>query len=252
MGKDFENLRNSVVLAELGGYGDGPYCAEHGAGAALVMLGTYIVDPGDSVPYHEDFVFKPGRSRYEGYLEHHIAAARAGGAQVGVSVVSIDLRDTVDFLNAAQEAGADYASLCAHSPMKMFLEAGVSAALCYRQNWEALRQWTSAILDAVDIPVIFKVGANDTPDIIGAIEVISGKGVPIIHINVEESHEGSEGLAIIEKLQGKCSVLIASGGVKDIEGTRRVLRAGADGVAIGTAAMEDSELCGTIQNMLRK
>ena len=75
MAKDFENLRNAVVLAELGGYGDGPYCARHGAGAALVMLGTYIVDAGDSVPYHEDFVFKPGRSSYQAYLEHHVAAA---------------------------------------------------------------------------------------------------------------------------------------------------------------------------------
>ena len=251
MGKDFENLHNGIILAELGGYGDGPYCARHGAGAALVMLGTYIVDPGDSVPYHADFVFKPGRSNYQEYLEHHVAAARVSGAQIGVSVVSIDLRDTVDFLQAAREAGADYASLCAHSPMKMFIQAGVSAALCYRQNWDALREWTSAILDAVDIPVIFKVGANDTPDIIGAVEVISEEGVPIIHINVEDSHEGSAGLAMIAKLQEKCTVLIAGGGVKDIEGARRVLRAGADGVAIGTAAMEDPGLCGTIQSLLR-
>ena len=44
MQKDFDNLRNGVVLAELGGYGDGPYCAKHGLGAALVMMGTYIVD----------------------------------------------------------------------------------------------------------------------------------------------------------------------------------------------------------------
>ena len=251
MENDFENLRNGVVLAELGGYGDGPYCAQHGAGAALVMLGTYIVDSGDSVPYHEDFVFKPGRSNYQTYLEHHITAARVGGSQIGVSVVSVDLRDTVDFLQAAQEAGADYASLCAHSPMKMFLQAGVSAALCYRENWTALREWTSAILDAVDIPVIFKVGANDTPDIIGAVEVISEEGVPIIHINVEDSYEDSNGLVMIKELQGKCTILIAGGGVKDIKGARRILQAGADGVAIATAAMEDSGLCGTIQKMLR-
>ena len=77
MQKDFKDLRNGVVLAELGGHGDGPYCAKHGAGAALVMLGTYIVDPGDSVPYPKHFVFKPGQSSFFGYLEEHIAAARA-------------------------------------------------------------------------------------------------------------------------------------------------------------------------------
>ena len=215
------------------------------------MLGTYIVDSGDSVPYPADFVFKPGRSNYQEYLEHHIAAARAGGARVGISVVSVDLQDTVDFLQTARDAGADYASLCAHSPMEMFLRAGVSAALCYRQNWDALREWTAAILQAVDIPVIYKVGANDTPDIIGAVEVISDAGVPIIHINVEDSHEGSKGLAMVEKLRQKCTVLIAGGGVKDIEGARRILSGGADGVAIGSAAMKDPGLCGAIQKVLR-
>lgn len=50
MQRGFEDIRNGVVLAELGGYGNGPYCAKHGKGAALVMLGTYIIDPGDSVP----------------------------------------------------------------------------------------------------------------------------------------------------------------------------------------------------------
>lgn len=45
-GSNYAELKNGVVLAELGGYGDGPYCAKHGAGTALVMMGTYIVDPG--------------------------------------------------------------------------------------------------------------------------------------------------------------------------------------------------------------
>jgi len=130
MEKDFEQIKNGVVLAELGGYGDGPYCAKHGAGAALVMLGTYIVDAGDSVPYPAHFVFKPGRTNYNEYLERHIAAARVSGAQVGISVVSVHISDTVDFLKAAEEAGADYASLCVHSTMEMFISAKVSGAVC--------------------------------------------------------------------------------------------------------------------------
>ena len=40
MDYSFEDLGNGVVLAELGGHGDGPYCAKHGRGAALVILGT--------------------------------------------------------------------------------------------------------------------------------------------------------------------------------------------------------------------
>src|SRR3989337_4542098 len=113
MQDNFEGIRNGVVLAELGGYGDGPYCAKHGKGAALVMLGTYIVDSGDSVPYPKHFVFKPGRQNYGDYLKKHVSAAQASGAKTGVSVISVKIEDTVDFLVAAEEAGADYLSLCA-------------------------------------------------------------------------------------------------------------------------------------------
>ena len=56
---------------------------------------------------------------------------------------------------------------------------------------------------------------------------------------------------MVTQLREMCSVLIASGGVHDIEGAQRTLEAGAGAVAIGTAAMEDPELCGRIQRLLR-
>jgi len=251
MQNEFEELRNGVVLAELGGYGDGPYCAKHGAGAALVVLGTYIVDAGDSVPYDPRFVLEPGRSSYATYLQEHVAAARSSGAQIGVSVASVHISDTVEFLKAAEEAGADYVSLCAHSTMEMFVGAHVSAALCYRENWDRLREWTRAILEAVHIPVILKVGAYDTPDTVGAVAVIGAAGVPIVHVNAENTDAGSKGLAMVAQLRDTCPFLIASGGVHDIQGARRMLEAGADAVAIGTAAMKDPDLCGRIQHLLR-
>lgn len=252
MQKEFEELQNGVVLAELGGYGDGPYCAKHGAGAALVMLGTYIVDAGDSVPYDPRFVFRPGRSNYAAYLQEHVAAARSSGARVGISVVSVRISDTVDFLSAAEEAGADYASLCAHSTMEMFARAQVSAGLCYRENWDRLREWAKAILEEVRIPVVFKVGAYDTPDTVGAVEAIGAADVPIVHINVENTDADSEGLAMVAQLREADLFLIAGGGVRDIEGAKRALAAGADAVAIGTAAMRDPDLCGRIQRLLRR
>ena len=203
----FEKIRNGVVLAELGGYGDGPYCAKHGAGAALVMLGTYIVDAGDSVPYPAHFVFKPGRSNYARYLQEHIGIARASGTQVGISVISVNISDTLEFLKVVQEAGADYASLCVHSTMKMFLRVGLGSALCRRENWENLRKWAKEILKAAQIPVIFKIGIHDTPDTIEAVDVIADAGIPIVHINVGNTGPGSKGLAMLERLRSKCPFL---------------------------------------------
>ena len=252
MGKSFEDIRSGVVLAELGGHGDGPYCAKYGAGCALVVLGTYIVDPGRNVPYPKHFVFKPGRANYAGYLQEHVAAARKSGAKVGVSIISINPADSVDFLVAAEGAGADYASLCAHSEMEMFLNAGLGAALCRRENFASLRRWASAIVKAVKIPVIFKIGLDDTEETGEAVEVMAECGVPIVHVNVGSTDAGSEGLRALNYLAGKCEFLIGGGGVKDVRGARRALKTGADAVAIATAAMKDPNLCGRIQRELRQ
>lgn len=246
-----DRLINGVVLAELGGYGDGPYAAQHGAGAALVMLGTYIVDGRERVPYPPAFVFKPGRANYAGYLAEHIAAARASGALVGVSVVSVDLADSVDFLQAAEEAGADCVSLCAHSTMQMFVSAGVSSALCRRENWPSLQQWARALGQAVRIPLIFKIGTRDTSDTLGAVEVLAAAGVSIIHANVFGAAFPA-GAEIIGQLKRRCVCLIAGGGVHTVADARQLRTAGADAVAIGTAAMGNAGLCRRIQGALRE
>lgn len=251
MQDSFKGLRDGIVLAELGGYGDGPYCAKHGKGAALVMMGTYIVDPGDSVPYPKHFVFKPGRQNYGEYLQKHVTAAQVSGARVGVSVISVQIEHAVDFLIAAEESGADYASLCAHSVMEMFVNAGLGEALCRRENLGHLKEWATAILGAVKIPVIFKIGFTEPDETIAAVDTIADSGVPIVHINVYETDSGSEGLLILRRLADRCRFLIGGGGVKDIEDARKVLESGADAVAIGTAAMKDVTLCSRFQNLLR-
>lgn len=247
----FKELKNGVVLTELGGYGDGPYCAKHGAGAALVLMGTYIVDPSDKVPYPSNFVFKPDPSVYAPYLREHVQAARAGGAKVGVSVISIKLKHTLDFLVAAQAAGADYASLCTHSMMAMFTRNGLGEALCARGNSKSLRRWAKAILNAVTIPVIFKIGLGKLPATIAAVDTLTEVGVPIVSIDLGNTTAGSAGLKALKQIAGHCLFLIAGGGIKDLEGARRVLEQGADAVAIGTAAMKKPALCGIIQKRLK-
>ncbi len=251
MYKDFKEIKNGVVLSELGGYGDGPYCAKYGRGAALVMLGSYIVDASESIPYSPNFVFKPGRPNYGAYLRENIAEARFSGALVGVSVVSVKISDTIDFLQSAEEAGADYVSLCVHSTLEIFIRAKASAALCCRENWDNLKKWAKAILEAVQIPVIFKIGAYDTPDAADALEVISEIGIPIMHVDFGDISEGSKGLTMLRQFKSKPPFLIASGGINDLEGALRVLNSGGDAVAIGTAAMKNPKLCGNLQRLLR-
>jgi len=251
MARAFSDLQNGVVLAELGGHGDGPYCARHGAGAALVMLGTYIVDPGDAVPYPKHFVFKPGRRSYAAYLKEHVAAARASGAKVAVSAISVKLGDTVDFLQAAEEAGADYASLCAYSVMEMFVSHGLGAELCRRKNQARLKEWAGALARGVKIPVIFKIGLTSVKETSSAMEIMQAAGVPIVHVCIGNSAPDSPGLRALAELKLKCDFLIAGGGIRDADGAKRVLNSGAAAVAIASAAMKDAALCGRIQAALR-
>ena len=249
--KSFDDLQNGVVLAELGGHGDGPYCAQHGKGAALVMLGTYIVDHRDNLPYPAHFVFKPGRTSYASYLKKHVAAARAAGAKVGVSVISVTLADTVDFLQAAEEAGADVASLCSYSEMDMFTSENLGVELCRPDNRDRLTEWASAIVQAVRIPVIFKIGFDSLPETAQAIQTMTDAGVPIVHLAIGNCDPDSEGLKALEPLANCCDLLIAGGGVTDVESARRILAAGAGAVAVASAAMKDPALCGRIQRQLR-
>ena len=252
MSKAIQDLQNGVVLAELGGHGDGPYCAKHGANAALAMMGSYIVDPAEDVPYPQDFVFKPGRSIYGPYLQEHVPAGRAGGAKIGVSVATVELADTLDFLVAAEEAGADYVSLCAHSSMEMFVKERLGEEMCRRENAEILKGWAGAMLNAVSVPVIFKIGLTDPVDTISTVDILAELGVPVVHINLWETHSGSKGLKFLERLSGRCQCLIAGGGIQTVDDAQRVLDSGADAVAIGTAAMKDPGLCGSIQKALRQ
>ena len=251
MSNSIDSLKKGVVLAELGGYGNGPYCAKHGAGAALVMMGSYIVDPGDTVPYHKDFVFKPDKSVYVPYLQEHVAAAHSGGLKVGVSVATVELSHTLDFLSAAEDAGADYISLCAHSTMDMFVREHLGEELSRSENIDLQKKWAQAILDNTTVPVIFKIGLTESDRTIGAVHRLAEIGIPIVHINIETCNPGCRGLDVLGELRGVCQCLIAGGGITDIEDARRVLDAGADAVAVGTAAMKDPLLCGSLQKMLR-
>ncbi len=248
MGKQFENLKNGVVLAELGGYGDGPYCAKYGAGAAFVIMGTYVIDASDDVPYPASFVFKPGKINYGKYLQEHIKAARKSGAKVGVSAISVELRDTVEFLLAAEEAGADYVSLCAYSVMEMFTNKGLGCELCHRENRPQLKAWVKGILDTVTIPFIFKFGSLIQPDATDTVDIIADMGVEIIHAVADSE---SAGLAILSELASRCRFLIGAGGVKDIESARRILSTGAGAVAVASAAMKDPTFLRNLQLQLR-
>ncbi len=187
MADDWSALGRGVALAELGGYGDGPYCARHAKGAALALLGTYVIDGGDNVPYAPSFVFRPDPKGYRPYLRRHIALAREGGAAVGVSAISVEADQMIDFLRAAEEAGADYVSVCLHSTMRMFTDAGMSSALLRREHWPRLRDQLARCLGGLTRPFIAKIGFLKMPD---AEEAVGEMAAEIRAMRMPDHYKG--------------------------------------------------------------
>ena len=73
-----------------------------------------------------------------------------------------------------------------------------------------------------------RVGATETPDTEGAGDVMVAAGVKVFHVNVGEIPDEADRPAILRQLAETCPFLIAGGGIKDAEGARRYLEAGAD------------------------
>lgn len=247
----FQELKDGVILSELGGYSDGKFCAVNGRGSALVMLGSFIVS-NNTVDYPSDFVFKQGRNNYFSYLKDNILEARKSGAAVGVSVVSVEDGDNIDFLLAAEEAEADYVSYCAHSTMRMFIETNTSSAILLRDNWKKLEELTKKLLKKITVPIIFKIGAFDNKDIFDSIEFLKMLGIRLFHIDIADIPPDSKSIQFLDNLKKDRMFIIAGGGITDEDGAKRIIKHGADAVAIGNAAIKDPNICGNIQRRLKK
>jgi tRNA-dihydrouridine synthase len=237
MNKAFEDLRNGVVLSELGGYGNGSFCAQYAKGAALIIMGTYIIDSAESIHYPSEFIFRPG-SDYSSYLDKHIREAKQSGAKVAVSVIGSEIKDVIDFLTAAEKSGADFVSLCAHSAMEMFIKQGLGYKLCMPENRDNLTRWVSEILSATNKPFIFKPGSVWHDYIVESVDIAAELGTPIVHANLGLAFE-PEAVETIRKLSGVFDFVIAGGGITGIDGARKVLEAGAGAVSIAKAAIQD-------------
>lgn len=251
MKQSFEDLQNGVVLAEMGGYGDGVFCAQYGKGAAIVFIGTYIVDSAENIHYPPRFVFPPGRKNYQAYLDEHIREAKKSGAKVAVSAIGSEIKDVADFLVAAEKAGADFVSLCAHSAMEFFTRQGLGYKLCKPENRENLKKWVSEILSATKRPFILKPGSVWHDYIIESVQIAAELGVPILHANLGLAFE-PEGIETIRKLSQIFDFVIAGGGITGLDGAREVLAAGAGAVSVAKAAIQDQSFIERLSKELKE
>jgi imidazole glycerol phosphate synthase subunit HisF len=113
-----------------------------------------------------------------------------------------------------------------------------------------LRERVGVYMEALTRPPIVKVGLRDAPGTEEGIGQLVQLGVECVHANVGDV-TAAAGQAAIRQLSEYVPFLIAGGKIKAAEDALRALDAGADAVAIGTAAMHDPGLCGRLQGELR-
>lgn len=250
MAKAFEDLRNGVVLAELGGYGNGDFCLQYGRGAAIVIMGTYIIDSAKKIHYPQEFVLRPGGKNYQSYLNEHIKLAKKSGSKVAVSAIGSRVEDVIEFFVAAEAAGADFVSLCAHSAMEFFTKQGLGYKLCMPENHENLRMWLREILSATSKPLIFKPGSVWHDYIVESVRIAAEMGTPIVHANLGLAFE-PQAIETIKQLSGIFDFVIAGGGITGAQSARAVLNAGAGAVSVAKAAMQDQSFIQQLSNELK-
>jgi tRNA-dihydrouridine synthase len=248
MKQSFKDLQNGVVLAELGGYGNGTFCAQYGKGAAAVIMGTYIIDSAENIYYPPEFVFRPDRNNYQPYLDKQIKEAKKSGAKVVVSAIGSEIKDVIDFFISAESAGADFISLCAHSAMEFFTRQGLGYKLCMPENRENLKRWLSEILSAATKPFILKPGSVWHNYTIESVRIAARLGVPILHANLGLAFD-KEALQTVKKLSQIFDFVIAGGGITDAENARVVLNAGAGAVSVAKSAIQDQ---GFIEHLVQQ
>jgi tRNA-dihydrouridine synthase len=201
-------------------------------------MGTYIIDAAENIYYPSEFVFKPNKKNYQFYLEGHIKQAKQSGAKVAISAIGSQIEDVTEFFVAAEKAGADFVSLCAHSAMEFFTRQKLGYKLCMPENRDNLKKWVSEILSATSKPLILKPGSVWHDYIIESVRITAELGVPIVHANLGLAFE-PQALETIRELSQIFDFVIAGGGITGLDGAREVLNAGAGAVSVAKAAIQD-------------
>jgi imidazole glycerol phosphate synthase subunit HisF len=128
--------------------------------------------------------------------------------------------------------------------MEMFTSVGLGMSIMDRGNTPLLKEWCTTIVKSVGIPLIIKMSMGQSAKTMDAIKLMIDCGVPIFHVVAQGARD-------IGLLAETCPFLIVGGGIGTTDDARRALDAGADAVAIATAAMKNPALCGRIQGALR-
>ncbi len=241
-----EKLRGKYFLSSMMNVTTGSWCAEHGAGTAMVQLGAYIAD-------RQTFCTNPAwlpldREGITGALRSEVEDFRSGFTGEGLPLICANMYPGEDeFVTPSAEAlkgaGADIYELNAHGGIEGWKEQGSGQALFHDAHTPKLYRWVEELIK-VGIPVIVKARAHVIQDYASHVQTLSDMGAFAFHINVRDAKEtGGQSLDILRQLrQSTDAFLLVSGYAKDRDSAQALFEAGADCVGIAAAAQHDRDI----------
>ena len=249
----FDDIRGGIGIASMVNITSGKFCGDYGRGSAMVQIGGYGAD-----------IYKGDRKAIVEFLKPEIQEAKRSGAKIAVNTLATNIDYLLTFVKGFEQANGDFVEYNAHTSSQTYVREGLGYAQFAKENQQSLFEFTRKLSDVLSIPLIIK-GRVWTPLRSGSVEKIAGdygrlaqelakSCASSIHLNIRKEDEKRYDLDVLREVKDKLDIfLIASGYVglaqdgsvdldKAVSDTEAILKAGADLVLIGQAAMDESTI----------
>jgi tRNA-dihydrouridine synthase len=229
----------------------------------MVQIGGYGADG-----------YKGDRKAIAAFLRPQLQEAKRSGAKVAINTFATNIDYLLGFVKGFEEVGGDFVEFNAHTPSQIYVSRGLGYAHMAKENQPSLFEFARRLSDALSIPLIIK-GRIWTPLSAGSVERIADDygrlaqellkcGAASMHLNIRKEDEKRYDLDVLREIKDKSEIfLIVSGYVgltqdgrvdleKAVFDTKAFLKAGADLVLIGQAAMNEPTIVQRLAERLGK
>lgn len=249
----YKKLRGGFFLSSMACVTDGSFCAQRGAGCAMVQLGAYLAEPpAYGLGVHTIPVLPAERNACVSFLRDECGKVRrvlGDEVIICMNLATIKLEWGLEATKFFYDAGGDIVEWNFHGAYEPYFKQGKLRAMVYPENRDELFRWLRALED-VEKPIIVKFRAGTIPDYTPIMDFIENLNLFGVHFNIRGENLKPD-YKFIENMRRKYPkiFLLVSGYLWKPEAVKRVFDIGADMVGVAEPTMKDPKF---IENLKKK
>ncbi|MEM1569812.1 MAG: hypothetical protein QXL27_06355 [Candidatus Bathyarchaeia archaeon] len=252
-----ESLRNRLkgclFLSSMMGITNGEFCAERGAGGAMVQLGAYLAEPPMYGVLEPGLILPPDKRQCVEFLAEEVEKVkRKLNVLVCLNLATLKLEWGLEAAECFREAGGDLVELNVHGGYRRYLEQGKLRAMVLPENRSELFNWLKGFSE-LDIPTIVKFRAGVIPDYTPVLDRIVGMDIFGVHFNVRDEAFKRPNVEFVREVKSRYGslFLLVSGYVRSAEDAIMLFNADADMVGIAEPTIKDPNYIANIAEGLK-